>query len=53
VLTLCACSCAAARWRSSGSIVLYRRCMRSDLWPTIFIAVAASTPARLRFVLAV
>jgi hypothetical protein len=40
----------AASWdtalrRSSGSTVLYRLCIRSDLCPTIFMAVVASTPA--------
>ena len=48
----------AASWdtalrRSSGSTVLYRLCIRSDLCPSIFMAVVASTPARLRVVLAV
>jgi hypothetical protein len=45
--------CEAARRRPSGLTALYSRCMRSDLCPTIFIAVVASTPARLRSVLAV
>src|SRR6185436_16438689 len=41
----------AASWdtalrRSSGSTVLYRLCIRSDLCPTIFMAFVASIPAR-------
>ena len=48
----------AASWdtalcRSSGYTVLYRPCIRSDLCPAIFMAVVASTPARLSLVLAV
>ena len=36
--------------KSFSSIELYRFHIFSDLWPTIFIAVALSTPARRRFV---